>query len=75
MDREVVKLAGTRSERKDDGRQYYRHSANPGSVRINHEKVLLLCRGYGIESVRKSSARPSIGSCATGSPMNKQPSG
>jgi transposase-like protein len=40
MEEEVSGKAGERYGRKDrEGREYYRHSSNPGSVRINHEKV------------------------------------
>lgn len=42
MDEEISEQAGKRYERKDRVEaEYYRHSSNPGSVRINSEKVPL----------------------------------
>lgn len=40
MESEISKRAGQRYERKDTRtREYYRHSSNPGSIRVNEEKI------------------------------------
>jgi len=39
LDREVVKMAGVRHSRKREGRRYYRHGTNPGSVKLAGQRV------------------------------------
>ena len=39
LDREVVKMAGARHSRKSEGKKYYRHGTNPGTVKLAGQRV------------------------------------
>ena len=41
LDKEVVKLAGTRHSRKQGKERYYRHGTNPGTVKIGGQRIPL----------------------------------
>ena len=41
LDREVLELAGIAHRRKEEGREYYRHGTNPGSVKLSGQRVAI----------------------------------